>query len=230
MTTKPIRLRHERKHQISLPEDLVLAGRLRKLFVHDPYAGADGVYRVTSLYFDTPYDAALREKLDGVGPPGKVPPALLRNGHVVSAPGEEDQGGRPVRKAQRPPHAGRGRAAAGRGVRFPAEKGGAPPDRAVQQAAGAMAWPRARWCATTGRRSSTLRAMSASHWTGRSAPGGARWIFSTRSAFRFRSWRGSPYWRSNTTRFLPDLVRMAVQVPDRQAGACSKYALCRRFD
>ena len=66
MTTKPIRLRHERKHQISLPEDLVLAGRLRKLFVHDPYAGADGVYRVTSLYFDTPYDAALREKLDGV--------------------------------------------------------------------------------------------------------------------------------------------------------------------
>ena len=30
--------------------------------------------------------------------------------------------------------------------------------------------------------------------------------------------------------FLPDLVRMAVQIPDRRAGACSKYALCRRFD
>ena len=30
--------------------------------------------------------------------------------------------------------------------------------------------------------------------------------------------------------FLPELVRMAVQVPGRQAGACSKYALCRRFD
>ena len=28
----------------------------------------------------------------------------------------------------------------------------------------------------------------------------------------------------------PDLVRLAVQTPDRQAGACSKYALCRRFD
>ena len=27
---------------------------------------ADGSYRVTSLYFDTPYDTALREKLDGV--------------------------------------------------------------------------------------------------------------------------------------------------------------------
>ena len=30
--------------------------------------------------------------------------------------------------------------------------------------------------------------------------------------------------------FLPDVVRMAVQVPGRQASACSKYALCRRFD
>ena len=30
--------------------------------------------------------------------------------------------------------------------------------------------------------------------------------------------------------FLPDLVRMAVQIPDRTAAACSKYALCRRFD
>ena len=30
--------------------------------------------------------------------------------------------------------------------------------------------------------------------------------------------------------FLPDLVRLAVQTPNRRAGACSKYALCRRFD
>ena len=30
--------------------------------------------------------------------------------------------------------------------------------------------------------------------------------------------------------FLPEIVRMAVQVPGRQAMSCSKYALCRRFD
>ena len=59
-------MRHELKHQISPPEDLVLSGRLRRLFPHDRHAGADGSYRVTSLYLDTPYDAALREKLDGV--------------------------------------------------------------------------------------------------------------------------------------------------------------------
>ena len=65
-TTEPLRLRHEVKHQISPQEDLVLSGRLRRLFPHDRHAGADGSYRVTSLYLDTPYDAALREKLDGV--------------------------------------------------------------------------------------------------------------------------------------------------------------------
>ena len=30
--------------------------------------------------------------------------------------------------------------------------------------------------------------------------------------------------------FLPDLVRLAVQIPNRRAAACSKYALCRRYD
>ena len=64
-TTEPLR-RHEVKHQISPQEDLVLASRLGKLFPRDGHAGPDGSYRVTSLYFDTPYDTALREKLDGV--------------------------------------------------------------------------------------------------------------------------------------------------------------------
>ena len=37
-------MRHELKHQISPPEDLVLSGRLRRLFPHDKHAGADGSY------------------------------------------------------------------------------------------------------------------------------------------------------------------------------------------
>ena len=65
-TTEPLRLRHEVKHQLSPQEDLVLTSRLGKLFPRDGHAGPDGSYRVTSLYFDTPYDTALREKLDGV--------------------------------------------------------------------------------------------------------------------------------------------------------------------
>ena len=73
-TTEPLRLRHEVKHQISPQEDLVLASRLGKLFPRDGHAGPDGSYRVTSLYFDTPYDTALREKLDGVDRREKFPP------------------------------------------------------------------------------------------------------------------------------------------------------------
>ena len=61
-----VTFRHEDKHQIHPREDLVLAKRLRLLLPHDPYAGPEGSYRVTSLYFDTPYDKALREKRDGV--------------------------------------------------------------------------------------------------------------------------------------------------------------------
>ena len=30
--------------------------------------------------------------------------------------------------------------------------------------------------------------------------------------------------------FLPEIVRMAVQVPNRRAAAYSKYAVCRRFE
>ncbi len=77
--TRPAALRHELKHQINLREDLVLSQRLRRLFAHDRNAGEDGTYRVTSLYFDTPYDSALREKLDGVNRrekfrTGRIPP------------------------------------------------------------------------------------------------------------------------------------------------------------
>ena len=30
--------------------------------------------------------------------------------------------------------------------------------------------------------------------------------------------------------FLPEIVKLAAQVPNRQGTACSKYALCRRYD
>ena len=79
-TTEPLRLRNEVKHQISPQEDLVLTSRLQKLFPRDGHAGPDGSYRVTSLYFDTPYDTALREKLDGVDRRGKVRPGAAVGG------------------------------------------------------------------------------------------------------------------------------------------------------
>ena len=63
---QPLKLRHELKHNINPQDDLILTSRLRKLFRHDTNAGSHGSYRVSSLYFDTPYDKALRQKIDGV--------------------------------------------------------------------------------------------------------------------------------------------------------------------
>ena len=57
--------RHEWKHRISRADCLILRRRLQTVMRPDPHA-RDGRYLVRSLYFDTPADTALREKLDGV--------------------------------------------------------------------------------------------------------------------------------------------------------------------
>ena len=45
---------------------LILRQRLRAVMDSDPNA-VNGIYQIRSLYFDTPDDKALREKLDGAG-------------------------------------------------------------------------------------------------------------------------------------------------------------------
>ena len=57
--------RHEWKHVISYTDMLVLRQRLKAIMQVDRNA-VDGKYFIRSLYFDTPGDTALREKLDGV--------------------------------------------------------------------------------------------------------------------------------------------------------------------
>ena len=57
--------RHELKHQITSAEDRIVSERLGRLFPRDSHAGPDGVYRVNSLYFDTPEDKALLQKIAG---------------------------------------------------------------------------------------------------------------------------------------------------------------------
>lgn len=57
--------RHEWKHEISFSDRLALRARLQAVCRPDGHA-VDGWYFIRSLYFDTPKDRALREKLDGV--------------------------------------------------------------------------------------------------------------------------------------------------------------------
>lgn len=57
--------RHEWKHLISEADLSTLRRRLGAVMEADPHA-VNGRYRIRSLYFDTPEDTALREKLDGI--------------------------------------------------------------------------------------------------------------------------------------------------------------------
>ncbi len=61
-----MQFRHEVKHELAASDLPLLRRRLRAVMQPDSHA-PDGKYEIRSLYFDTPDDTALREKLDGVG-------------------------------------------------------------------------------------------------------------------------------------------------------------------
>ncbi len=60
-----MKFRHEWKHEINYLDALTLRARLSAVMMPDSHA-VNGKYEIRSLYFDTPCDKALREKVDGV--------------------------------------------------------------------------------------------------------------------------------------------------------------------
>ena len=58
--------RHELKFAVPYADYLALRARLRAVMAADPHTGADGRYRIRSIYFDNCDDKALREKVDGI--------------------------------------------------------------------------------------------------------------------------------------------------------------------
>lgn len=58
--------RNEIKHVIDAGDKAAICANMRAVAKNDEHAGSDGSYRVRSLYFDSPSDRALREKIDGV--------------------------------------------------------------------------------------------------------------------------------------------------------------------
>lgn len=72
--------RHEWKHEISLSDLLELRHRLRTVAQLDCHA-PNGSYRVRSLYFDTPSDTALREKINGINQREKFRIRCYNNDH-----------------------------------------------------------------------------------------------------------------------------------------------------
>lgn len=60
-----MKYRHEWKYEINNIDRLILLTRLSAVMKQDTHA-VGGMYRIRSLYFDTPDNKALREKVDGV--------------------------------------------------------------------------------------------------------------------------------------------------------------------
>lgn len=65
------RWRHEWKYDLSVSDLVRIRSRLQAIARPDPHAGANGRYRVRSLYFDDGADDALWEKISGVDPRAK---------------------------------------------------------------------------------------------------------------------------------------------------------------
>lgn len=227
--TDPIQMRHEWKHQLSPPEDLVLSGRLRQLFAHDAHAGPDGSYRITSLYFDTPYDAALREKLDGVDRREKFrlryygdDPAWLKLEKKFKVNGL--CGKRSTRLSRTETE----RLLAG-DMGFLLHREEPVLRELYHKLRGNGLTPRTVVCYD---REAFLYAPGNVRITlDRDIRTGLSPLdFLRPERFVLKPLTGLTVLEVKYDAFLPDLVRMAVQIPDRRAGACSKYALCRRFD
>ena len=222
-------LRHEWKHQINPQEDLVLSQRLGRLFPRDGNAGPDGAYRVTSLYFDTPYDSALREKLDGVNRREKF--RLRYYGTDLSFLRLEKKykvnglcGKRSARLTQEQAE----RLLDG-DARFLLDSGDALLLELYSKIQG------------QGLRPKTIVRYDREAFL--YAPGNVRITldrdirtglgsvdFLNPGVFCMRAAGPGTVLEVKYDAFLPEIVRMAVQVPGRRAAACSKYALCRRLD
>lgn len=63
---KKLNYRFEMKHKITEADVLALKSRLYPIMKKDENASKDGKYLIRSLYFDTPEDKALLDKLNGV--------------------------------------------------------------------------------------------------------------------------------------------------------------------
>lgn len=224
-TTEP-RLRHEEKHQVNLREALVLSRRLEKLFPRDPHAGPEGSYQVVSLYYDDPYDTALRQKLDGVD---------RREKFRLRYYGEEPAFFKLEKKYKVKGLCGKG------SCRLSREEG----ERLLR---GDFAFllekeePLAREFYAKLRRG--LAPKTVVRYTREAflyAPGNVRVTLDgdirAGAPERFLipqkllpALGGLAVVEVKYDAFLPEIVKLAVQVPNRQGTACSKYALCRRYD
>ncbi len=223
------KLRHELKHRINPIDELDLSSRLRRLFQHDIHADSHGSYRVSSLYFDTPYDKALRQKIDGVNCREKFRIRYYNEDFSFIRLEKKYKinglcGKQSVRLSQEQTR----RLMEGE-IEFLLTSGHPLLIELYSKMMGQLLRPR------------TIVAYDREAFL--YEPGNVRITIDR----NLRTGLGSmDFLNSNIhhipvsdgiavlevkyDEFLPEIVRLAVQVPNRQAAAYSKYAVCRRYD
>ena len=226
---QPLKLRHEWKYSINPQDAVILTSRLRKLFPHDPNAGSHGSYRVSSLYFDTPYDKALRQKIDGVDQREKF--RLRYYGEDTSFLRLEKKfkvNGLCGKHSVRVTRDQAERILSG-DIAFLLESGHPLLTEFYSKLRGQLLSPKT---VVTYDREAFLY-----------GPGNVRVTIDRHLRFGLRCQDfldprlhhapvsdGLSVLEVKYDEFLPELVRMAVQIPSRQASAYSKYAVCRKYD
>ena len=63
---EPIKFRHELKYYINTADYLTIKQRLSAVAETDGHVNENGTYKIRSLYFETPTDRVLKEKVDGL--------------------------------------------------------------------------------------------------------------------------------------------------------------------
>lgn len=225
----PLSFRHEYKHLISSSEDRLLSARLGRLFPRDSHAGPDGTYRVRSLYFDTPGNRALRQKLSGADSREKFrlryygdSPAFLRLEKKVRKNGLCAK-----RSARLTPEQCllllRG------DTDFLLESQDALLIEFYSKLKGQLLSPRT--VVSYEREAFIYPAGNVRITLDRKLCTGISWReFLTPGDREMPVDPGRTVLEVKYDAFLPDIVRMAVQMPGRATCSYSKYAACRRFD
>lgn len=216
--------RHEWKHEISPGDVSALRSRLRAVASPDEH-GERGIYRVCSLYFDTPTDRALREKIDGVSRREKF--RLRRYGSGLIRLEKKSKNGSLCAKEQAP--------VTGEEVRA--------------LLAGDTDWMRSSgrdlvWELYQKMTAQLLRPRVIVEYAREAyvyAPGNVRVTLDANIRTGLRSTdflapdcvtvpaSDAVVLEVKWDAFLPDCIRSAVQLEGRRTAAFSKYAVCRRY-
>lgn len=225
----PLRFRHELKHVANEAEADMLAQRLALVLPRDAHAGSGGRYRVTSLYFETPYDKALRQKLEGIDRREKFrlryygsDTSLVKLERKIKANGL-------CAKQSARLDAAQVRMLLSGSHRFLLDCGDPLCVELYAKMQGELLRPRVvvryEREAFSSPHGNVRVTIDRSLRTSLSAVD-----FLEPHAGRVPAADGQAVVEVKYDAYLPDVVRMAVQPLARSAAAYSKYALCRRFD